>query len=51
MNFEEMRIWLWRMPGSIELKRARISLFDRYRYQEEYEKLYNFIIEMGWKYA
>jgi hypothetical protein len=26
---------------------ARINIFDRYRYREDYEAIYNFIKEMG----
>lgn len=46
-DFEEMRNWLKTLPGSFEIRRARINLFDRFRYREDYEAIYNFIKEMG----
>lgn len=46
-DFEGMRQWLKTLNGSFEIRRARINIFDRFRYQERYEELYNFISEMG----
>ena len=46
-DFNAMRDWLRSIPGSFEIRRARINTFDRYRYREDYEAIYNFIIEMG----
>lgn len=46
-DFNAMRNWLRSLPGSFEIRRARINIFDRYRYREDYEAIYNFIIEMG----
>lgn len=46
-DFEAMRIWLRTIPGSFEIRCARINLFDRFRYREDYESLYKFIEEMG----
>lgn len=46
-DFNAMRDWLRSIPGSFEIRRARINIFDRYRYREDYEAIYNFIIEMG----
>lgn len=46
-DFEAMRQWLRTLNGSFEIRRARINIFDRYRYREDYEAIYNFITEMG----
>ena len=46
-DFNAMRDWLRSLSGSFEIRRARINIFDRYRYREDYEAIYNFIIEMG----
>ena len=47
LDFDGMRKWLYSLKGSFEIRRARINIFDLYRYQEEYDKLYRFIEEMG----
>lgn len=46
-DFEAMRDWLRSLSGPFEIRRARINIFDRYRYRENYEAIYNFIKEMG----
>lgn len=46
-DFEAMRQWLRTLSGPFEIRRARINIFDRYRYREDYEAIYNFIVEMG----
>lgn len=46
-DFDAMRNWLRTLSGPFEIRRARINIFDRYRYREDYEAIYNFIIEMG----
>ena len=46
-DFNAMREWLRSIPGSFEIRRARINIFDRYRYREDYKAIYNFIIELG----
>ena len=46
-DFDAMRQWLHTLRGSFEIRRARINIFDRYRYREDYEAIYNFITEMG----
>ena len=46
-DFNAMRQWLYALSGSFEIRRARINIFDRYRYREDYEAIYNFITEMG----
>ena len=47
LDFEGMRKWLFNLSGAFEVRHARINLFDRFRYCEEYDKLYKFIKEMG----
>ena len=46
-DFDSMRQWLKTLPGAFEVRRARISIFDRFRYREDFEALYNFISELG----
>ena len=46
-DFDAMRNWLRTLSGPFEIRRARINIFDRYRYREDYEAIYNFIIELG----
>lgn len=48
-DFDAMRNWLRSLPGSFEIRRARTHIFDRYRYREDYETIYNFINGMGGK--
>lgn len=48
-DFDAMRNWLKSLAGSAELRRARLNLFDRYRYREDYESMYQFIEYMGGK--
>ena len=48
-DFDTMRNWLRTLSGPFEIRRARISIFDRYRYREDYEAIYIFITEMGGK--
>ena len=46
-DFDSMRKWLYSITGPFSIRRARVSMFDSYRYKEDYESLYNFITEMG----
>ena len=46
-DFDAMRNWLRTLSGPFEIRRARINIFDRYRYREDYDAIYNFITEMG----
>lgn len=48
-DFDAMRKWLQTLSGSFEIRRARINIFDRFRYREDYESIYTFIQEMGGK--
>jgi len=45
-NFEEMRYFILSQPGSIVIKRLRVALFDRYRYEEDYESIYKLITDL-----
>ena len=47
LDFDAMRNWLQTLSGSFEIRRARVNIFDRYRYREDYEAIYKFIEEMG----
>ena len=46
-DFDGMRDWLRNLKGSPSIRYARVSIFDRYRYREDYEAIYIFITEMG----
>ena len=47
-DFEEMREWIKNIPNtSSQVKEARLDIFDCYRYNEDYESIYDFIIGMG----
>lgn len=45
-NFDEMRDWIKKQPGSPKIKRLRLNMFDIYRYCEEYEKIYQMIEDL-----
>lgn len=47
IDFDELRIFVLRTPASPPIRRARLHLFDMYRYSEDYEKLYQLIIDLG----
>ena len=42
-DFDDIRDWVARQPASPKIRHARLTLFDCYRYAEEYEKLYTLI--------
>lgn len=46
-NFDAMREWLKTLDGSPAIRRARIDIFDRFRYREDYEAIYQLIIDLG----
>ena len=48
-NLDELRIFILRAPASPPIRRARLHLFDLYRYAEDYEKIYNLINDIGCK--
>jgi len=45
-DLEEMRRRLFSYPGSPQIKRVRLALFDRYRYEEDYESIYKLITDL-----
>ncbi len=45
-NLDELRNWIKRQPASPKIKRMRINLFDIYRYQEDYEKIYQMVQDL-----
>lgn len=47
MNLDEMREWIKQQPAKdFNIRRARLWMFDMWRYQEEYEKIFQFIEEL-----
>lgn len=38
-NLNAIRRWIERRPASPKIRRLRLTMFDRYRYAEEYEKI------------
>lgn len=46
-DFDTLRIFVLRCPASPPIRRLRLSLFDRYRYEEDYENLYKLITDLG----
>lgn len=46
MNLDEMREWIKQLPADFNIRHARLYLFDLWRYQEEYEKILQFIEEL-----
>ena len=46
-EFDKMRDWLFRYPGSRSLRLVRMMLFAHYRYAEEYENIYEMVKSHG----
>ncbi len=46
-DFEEMREWIIFTSPNSKIMRARLDIFDAYRYNEDYESIYDFIKGMG----
>lgn len=46
-DFEGMRNWLIRKSFNSRSLALRLEYFDRLRYAEDYETIYDFIEEMG----
>ena len=47
IDFDEIREWIKQQPAKdFNVRRARLYLFDLWRYQEEYEKILQFIEEL-----
>lgn len=45
-ELDTMRDWIKKQPASPRIKRARLHLFDLYRYQEDYEKIHQLIQDL-----
>lgn len=45
-NLDELRDWIKCQPASPKIKRMRVNLFDIYRYQEDYEKIYRMVQDL-----
>lgn len=43
LDFDSMRNFLWTRSGKISEREARLAMFDFYRYEEDYESIYNMI--------
>lgn len=46
-DLDELRIFIMRCHGSTPVRRARLHYFDLYRYNEEYEKIYKMVTDLG----
>lgn len=42
-ELDKIRIWILRQPASPSIRALRLHLFDLYRYNEDYEKIYQMI--------
>lgn len=48
IDLEELRLFILKASVSKpSIRRARLYLFDKYRYEENYEKLYDFVKDLG----
>ena len=45
-DFDEMREWIKKQPAHYAIRRARLHLFDLWRYCEEYDKIFQMIDEL-----
>lgn len=50
-DFEAMREWLISISSNSKILKARLAIFDCYRYCEDYESIYDFISGMGGTFA
>jgi hypothetical protein len=46
-DIDVLRAFVLHCPASPPIRRLRLSLFDRYRYEEDYEAIYQFITDLG----
>ncbi len=46
-NLDELRAFIKTCPGSPPIKKLRLVLFDRYRYEQDYEKIYKMVTDLG----
>ena len=42
-DFDSMREYIAKIPASSSIKKLRLELFGIWRYQEEYEKIYDLL--------
>lgn len=48
LDFESMRDWVAKIPTQYwQIRRLRLHMFDKYRYQEDYEHIYTMIKLLG----
>ena len=48
INFDAMRAFIYRQPAKNNyVKHSRLVAFDRYRYEQNYEKIYSMIKHFG----
>lgn len=45
-DLDKIRDWIKRQPASPKIRRMRVNLFDIYRYQEDYEKIYQMVQDL-----
>lgn len=45
-DLDKIREWIKRQSASPKIKRMRVSLFDIYRYKEDYEKIYQMVQDL-----
>lgn len=46
-DIDALRIFVLHYPASPSIRRLRLLLFDHYRYEEDYEAIYQFITDLG----
>lgn len=46
-DFETLRIFILNCPASPPIRKLRLTLFDNYRYAEDYEKIYKLVTDLG----
>jgi len=46
LDLEVIRRFLLTYPAPTKIKQLRLALFDRYRYEEDYESIYNLVMSI-----
>lgn len=47
IDFDEMREWIKKQPArDFSIRRARLYMFDLWRYREDYDKIFQMIEEL-----
>lgn len=46
-DLDVMRSFVLHRPGAPALRRLRLWIFDKYRYEEDYEKIYALVTNLG----